>query len=257
MRSYNVKPKQSLGQNFLVDQNIAENIIDAIGPQKDDYVIEIGPGYGILTRELLKRTDHLTAIEIDRRLAEKIETEFELGDHFKLIHKDFLKVDLEELAARNKLRVLGNVPYNITSPIMFKVLESRSVVHDLTMLIQTEVANRVVAEPNCKDYGILAVVSQAYADCKKLLNVPRTVFHPKPKIESTLINWTFTDERSKRIKDHEFFRTVVRKAFGQRRKMLRKSLKEILVDKETSFDDTLRPEHLSVEDWITFTNELA
>ena len=256
MKSYDVKPKQSLGQNFLVDQNIAENIIDAIGPQKDDYIIEIGPGYGILTRELVQRTDHLTAVEIDRRLAEKIEAEFEIGDKFKLIQKDFLKVDLQELAQGQMLRIVGNVPYNITSPIMFKVLEERSVVQDLTMLIQKEVADRIVAGPNCKEYGILSVVSQAYADVKKLLNVPRTVFNPKPKIESTLIQWTFTDKRSQRIKDHDFFRAVVRQAFGQRRKMLRKSLKDLFVDKKITFDETLRPEQLSVEDWILLTNEL-
>lgn len=251
MIQYNVKPKQSLGQNFLIDQNIAQNIVECFAPNLDDHVLEIGPGYGILTR--LFKVGTLTAVEIDKRLAQIVRIEFKNKANFELIQNDFLKIDLSKF---NSVRIIGNIPYNITSPILFKVIEEREFVKDLTLLIQKEVADRIVAKPNNKDYGILSVVSQTYADVKKLLTVPPTVFRPKPKIESALVQWTFTNKRAERIQDHDFFRKIVRQAFGQRRKMLRKSLSDIFEIKSTSIDKTRRPEDLSIDEWVQLTNEL-
>ena len=252
MTHYNVKPKQSLGQNFLVDQNIAQKIIDCFAPNPDDQVLEIGPGYGILTR--LLKVGKLTAVEIDKRLAELVQAEFKNSPNFQLIHSDFLKISL---VGYTSLRIIGNIPYNITSPILFKVIEEREFVQDLTLLIQKEVADRIVASPNCKDYGILSIVSQVYANVKKLMVVPPAVFRPKPKIDSALVQWSFTNERAQHIQDHDFFRKLVRQAFGQRRKMLRKSLRDVLEKGQTGMDMTRRPEQLSVEEWIQFSNELG
>lgn len=256
MRQYDVKPKQSLGQNFLVDHNIAHRIVTAFGPNPEDDVVEIGPGYGILTHILKNLVSRLVAVEIDRRLAERLAVELQDSENVLLLQQDFLKTDLNLFFREKKLRLIGNIPYNITSPILFKAIENRDIVSDLTLLMQKEVADRIVAEPNCKEYGILSVISQAYADVKKLMTVPPTVFHPKPKVESALLQWRFSDRLSSKITDHELFRKTVRQAFGQRRKMLRKSLKDVVGNLTIEFDLTRRPESLSVEEWILFANNL-
>lgn len=249
------KAKQSLGQNFMVDDNMARKIVDAINPTADDIVLEIGPGQGMITRFLQERAKRLISVEIDQRLYDGLDVMFKLADNFELVKKDFLKVDLNDFAFDQKIKVVGNIPYNITSPIMFKIFEKRDLVSDLTLLVQKEVGQRVVSQPGTKDYGILAVISQAIADVDFLFTVPPTVFQPRPKVDSAFIRWTFTDARSRKIKDEKFFRDIVKKAFGLRRKMLRNSLKEY-ADK-TSFDFTRRPEQLSVNEWIELTNELV
>lgn len=249
------KAKQSLGQNFMVDDNMARKIVDAINPTADDIVMEIGSGRGMITRFLQERVKRLIAVEIDQRLYEGLDVMFKLADNFELVKKDFLKVDLTKFDFEQKIKVVGNIPYNITSPIMFKIFDHRQVVSDLTLLVQKEVGRRVVSQPGSKDYGILAVISQAIADVDFLFTVPPTVFQPRPKVDSALIQWTFTEKRAQNIKDEKFFRDIVKKAFGLRRKMLRNSLKEY-VDK-TSFDFTRRPEQLSVDEWIELANELV
>ena len=249
------RAKQSLGQNFLVDENMARKIVDCIAPQPDEVVLEIGPGMGMITRYLQQRAKHLYAVEIDQRLYENLLKKFDEFDNFSLIQSDFLKFDINEVAENQKIRIVGNIPYNITSPILFKIIEKRFRVTDLTLLVQKEVGQRIVSSPNSKDYGILAILSQAVADVKQLLIVPPTVFQPRPSIDSALIQWRFTENRSSRIKDALFFKTLVKQAFGKRRKMLRNSLIEY-VD-QTSFDFTRRPEQLSVDEWIELANELT
>jgi 16S rRNA (adenine1518-N6/adenine1519-N6)-dimethyltransferase len=249
------KAKQSLGQNFMVDENMARKIVDAINPTADDIVLEIGPGQGMITRFLQQRAKRLLSVEIDQRLYDGLDVMFKLADNFELIKKDFLKVDLAEFNFDQKIKVVGNIPYNITSPIMFKIFDQRELVSDLTLLVQKEVGRRVVSNPSSKDYGILAVISQAIADVDFLFTVPPTVFQPRPKVDSALIQWTFTDKRAQNIKDEKFFRDIVKKAFGLRRKMLRNSLKEFADN--TSFDFTRRPEQLSVDEWIELANELV
>ena len=257
MSPLGVRPKQSLGQNFLVDPNIARQIVQAFQLRSDDIVVEIGPGFGILTELVLPQVSRLVAVEIDSRLIENLRARFSDRENFVLLQGDFLKKDLDEIVPGRRVRIIGNIPYNITSPIFFQVVEHREKVIDLTLLVQREVAWRIVASPNSKDYGILSVISQTYADVETLLHVPRTVFRPKPKVESTLVRWRFTDERARAIIDHKFFRQVVRQAFNQRRKMLRNSLKNYLADKTPSIDVEKRPEQLGVSEWIRLANELA
>ncbi len=248
------KAKQSLGQNFMVDDSMARKIVDAVNPTKDDIVMEIGSGRGMITQFLQERVERLIAVEIDQRLYDGLDVMFKLADNFELVKNDFLKVDLQHFNFDQKIKVVGNIPYNITSPIMFKIFDQRELVSDLTLLVQKEVGRRVVSQPGSKDYGILAVISQAIADVDILFTVPPTVFQPRPKVDSALIQWTFTEKRARTIKDEKIFREIVKKAFGLRRKMLRNSLKEF-VDK-TSFDFTRRPEQLSVDEWIELVNEL-
>ncbi|MBN1464961.1 ribosomal RNA small subunit methyltransferase A [candidate division KSB1 bacterium] len=247
------RAKQSLGQNFLVDENMARKIVDCIDPRPDDIMLEIGPGQGVLTRLLQPRVNRLVTVEIDQRFYDLLETRFQQADNFELVKNDFLKVDLNEFGS-DRMRVVGNIPYNITSPILFKIFAQRQLVKDLTLLVQKQVGNRVVAKAGCKEYGILAVFSQAFADVDMLLHVPPTVFQPRPKIDSALIRWIFTNERAKKIKDEAFFRAIVKQAFGMRRKMLRNSLKEYAL--MTSYDFTRRPEQLRVDEWIDLANEL-
>ena len=252
-----VKAKQSLGQNFLVDPNVADKIVDAMNLTEDDIVIEIGPGTGILTERIQPRVKHLYAVEIDQRLTGQLMSRMDHRPNFTMIHMDFLQFPLETLELDRKCIIVGNVPYNITSPIFFKVLQERQFVQKLVMLIQKEVAQRVVSQPYTKDYGILAVMSQTFAQVKLLFNVRPTVFKPKPKVHSSLVQWIFTQERAQKIVDKTLFQNIVRQAFGLRRKMLRKSIKNFLPKNELPFDFTRRPEQLSVDEWIWLANECA
>ena len=250
-----IKPKQSLGQNFLTDRNVALKIVNSLQLDKDDTVLEIGPGLGVLTKIVQPLVKKLVAVEIDRYLAGQLEEQFVSCANCKIVQSDFLKYDLSVFKEKN-IRVIGNIPYNITSPILFKIVETRSIVKDLTMLIQKEVAQRIVSRPNTKDYGILAVFSQVFAKVKILMHVPRTVFSPKPKVESSLVRWEFTEQFAKNIQDIGLFKKIVRQAFGQRRKMLRNSLREFFELNPDIFDYTKRPEQLGIEEWIDFTNKI-
>lgn len=250
----NVSAKQSLGQHFLRDVNMALKIVDVINPRPQDIMLEIGPGHGILTTLLQPRVKHLYAVEIDQRLYESMYDTFKEVNNFTLIKADFLQLNVTQLGM-NSIRVVGNIPYNITSPILFRLFEQRKNIKDVTFLVQKEVGRRIVSSPNSKEYGILAVISQAFADVKLKLSVPPTVFQPQPRVDSALVQWTFTEARSSRIRDEFFFRSIVKKAFGQRRKMLRNSLKSY--KDLTTFDFTRRPEQLSVLEWITLSNELS
>src|SRR3990172_6299512 len=254
-----IKPKQSLGQNFLIDRNVARKIVVVADFSKDDVVVEIGVGQGVLSRLLAARVKNLIAVEIDRHLAARLQDDLLEFDNVDIVHKDFLKYDLASVAAASPLRIIGNIPYHITSPIIFKVLESAAKIRDMVLMMQREVAERIVAPPDCKAYGILSVISQAYADVKILLHIPRTVFQPQPKVDSSLVRWTFTSQRLDTMRDREFFRQVVRRAFGQRRKMLRNSLSDYVDCHRDSLPVALenRPEHPTVKQWIDLANALC
>ncbi|MBN2001271.1 ribosomal RNA small subunit methyltransferase A [candidate division KSB1 bacterium] len=245
------RPKQSLGQNFLTDLNIASKLVKNFELLPSDIVLEIGPGLGILTDLMIDKVFHLYCVEIDQRCMQVLKQRFE-NRHLTLYHADILKFDLESICTDQKIRIVGNIPYHITSPILFRIIESRERVRDLTLLVQREVADRIVAPAGCKAYGILSVLSQAVADTEILLNVPKTVFKPRPKIDSALIRWTFKENQS--IKSYDFLRKIVRQGFSKRRKMLRNSLSEY--EKQINFDFTQRPEQLTVLQWIKLANRL-
>lgn len=252
-------PKKSLGQNFLLDQNIARKIVESLALTSDDRVLEIGPGYGSLTRWLLKQQISLTAVELDKILVSQLEHEFSGNKNFTLVHADFIKVDLNELIS-DKVRVVGNIPYHITSPVIFKILDNCDIIQDMTLMVQREVAERVIAQPNTKAYGILSINSQAFADPRILFRVPKTVFKPRPKVDSAVVRWVLNPIRKEKIKDYQFFQRLVKTAFNQRRKMLRNAMSEFIENLDPDkldLDLQKRPENLSVGEWVDLSNRLT
>lgn len=259
-----ITPKQSLGQNFLVDENIVEKIIREMHLGTNDAVIEIGPGHGALTAKLAGNVRHLLIVEIDGRMIESLREQFApLG--VEILHQDFLETDLAGWRGQwdTKLRLVGNLPYHLTSPILFKVFDASSFVHDITFTIQREVAQRLVAPPGSKTYGVLSVMTQFYGDAKLLFHVSPNCFSPKPKVTSSVVQIVFHDRYSSSV-DSEIFRTVVRTAFGKRRKTLKNSLSylpygEKVLDsivQHSSFSLEKRPEQLTLEQFIELAHHV-
>ncbi len=216
-----IAAKKKLGQNFLLDKNIPRKIVRESGIREGERVLEIGPGFGALTTAILEVMPSFTAIEKDPKLAK-----FNREEHpqIKLIEGDVLKVPLEPLAGDGKLAVLGNIPYSITSPILFRLLDHRHLVASATLMMQHEVALRIAAAPGTKEYGILAVQMQAFCDVNYLFKVGRTVFKPRPEVDSAVIR--LVPKAEEPVEDSEGFRLFVRRAFHQRRKTLHNNLKE-------------------------------
>jgi 16S rRNA (adenine1518-N6/adenine1519-N6)-dimethyltransferase len=258
-----IKPKQSLGQNFLIDENISRKIVKFISPYENDIILEIGVGKGALTKFLLEKAKFLIGVEIDNRLSNFIQETFSKEKNFKFIHQDFLKIEIPELIKKlnfQKIRIVGNLPYSITSPVIFKLIENRQFISDVILMIQKEVAERIVSKHNSKDYGILSVLCQFYADVEVLFYVSKNVFFPKPKVDSSVIKLKFFEKPVHYVKDEDFFKKVVKTAFNQRRKMLRASLKQLeewnKLKTEITFDLTKRPEQLTIRDFVEISNLL-
>lgn len=252
-----VRAKKHLGQHFLKDENIARKIGDVLGFEGYEEVLEIGPGMGVLTEHLLKRTDHLSVIELDR------ESVAYLIQHFpslkgRILHGDFLKLDLEEEFNGKQLGIIGNFPYNISSQILFKAIENRHLVPEFGGMFQKEVAQRITQGPGSKTYGILSVISQAFYTAEYLFTVPPEVFSPPPRVESGVIRLKRKDDFELPVEPSFFFR-VVKTAFNQRRKTLRNSLKSLGLSDKLREDAIFarRPEQLSVEEFIQLTHILA
>jgi 16S rRNA (adenine1518-N6/adenine1519-N6)-dimethyltransferase len=258
-----LRPRRRLGQNFLRDDNIARKIVLAIDPQPDDTILEIGPGEGALTQHLVGTVRRLIVVDIDERVIRRMRETYRSGE-LEVLHGDFLKTDLRELASRaagrSRIRIVGNIPYNITSPIVFHVLDSRPHIRDCTLMMQKEVARRLVAVPGSKDYGIPSVALQLVADVEILFDVSPNAFFPRPTVISSLVRMALHREPRFRVANEEFFRSMIRSIFGKRRKTLRASLRyflpnaEDLVPPET--DLMRRPEELSVKELVTLGNML-
>ena len=249
-------PKKRFGQHFLQDPNILNKVIKEINPCRDDYILEIGPGYGALTQKLFSLTDSLTAIEIDQNAAQHLR---ETIKDIDLIEGDFLEVEFEKLMCNQgqKLRVVGNIPYNLTSPILFKLFEHNNLVKDAVLMVQYEVAKRITAKKNIKDYGILSVLTSFYSESKFCFKISPNVFFPKPKVHSALIHLYFRDLMIKE-EQKKLFIKIVKAAFGKRRKILKNSLSNSIFSKidftGSGIDLSLRAENLSVQDFEILTN---
>jgi 16S rRNA (adenine1518-N6/adenine1519-N6)-dimethyltransferase len=235
-----LRPRRSLGQNFLCDPNIARNIVAAIAPGPNDTVVEIGPGEGALTHVLAARAGRLVIVDLDDRVIARMR-EMLAGTAVEVLHEDFLNVDLPALAAgKGKLRVVGNIPYNITTPILFHLLDHHTVVQDVVLMMQREVARRLSAAPGSKDYGILSVSSQFFATVELLFDVSPEVFFPRPKVTSTAVQLIMRTTPLAVVHDEAFFRSMVRAVFGKRRKTLRNSLRYFLgAEPPSGLDDVL------------------
>lgn len=260
------RAKKSLGQNFLIDPNVQRKIVDALEPSPDDEVMEIGPGQGALTRHLAGRAGRLVLVELDDALAARLQAEYADTPSVTVIHRDVLQVPLEEVSADPaRLKVIGNIPYNITTPILFGLLERRPRPREIVLMIQREVAERIVAPPGSKTYGALAVGVRALADVERVMNVSRNAFRPVPDVESAVIRVVPHDPPRISPEDETALRALTRFAFGQRRKQFQRILRDAYglsveqvetLARETGMDLQARPESFSPERFIDLARAL-
>lgn len=250
--------RRPLGQHFLFDRNILNRIVDASGIGPEDEVIEIGAGLGSLTRILSKRAKRVTAIEYDRKLAESLRAKLAGEENVELITANALKVPYETFG--NRLKVVANIPYYITTPLIFRLLEYRKQIEAMTLLVQKEIAERIVASPGGKQYGVLSITVQVYARPEIKFAVSRKAFTPPPAVDSAVVHFEVSASGRFGIDDEPFFVKVVKTAFSQRRKTLANSLKAYQGIKPAlemaGIAPTSRPEVLSIEDFIKLSDAL-
>ena len=267
-----VRPKKNLGQHFLVDLNIAKRIADTVDePYADLPVLEVGPGMGVMTQYLVQKPRPLKVVEIDRESVEYLKEHFlmfsrnEEGgtrkDEREIISGDFLRMDLNEVFGGQQLVLTGNYPYDISSQIFFKMLDNKDLIPCCTGMIQHEVAVRMASQPGNKQYGILSVLIQAWYNVEYLFTVEPDVFNPPPKVQSAVIRMT-RNEVTDLGCDEALFKRIVKTTFNQRRKMLRVSLRQLLPKDSPIFSQheeflTLRPEQLSISQFVELTNIVA
>ena len=261
-----VRAKKHLGQHFLKDEDIAKKIANSLTEIGYNTILEIGPGMGMLTKYLLEKKAKITVMEIDRDSVAYLKDDFKnehlnldtSSSNFEIIEGDFLKQDLTTFFNKQQIAIIGNYPYNISSQIIFKAIEFREYVPELSGMFQKEVAKRIAEKEGSKVYGIISVLTQAFFDVEYLFTVPPTVFNPPPKVDSGVIRLVRKKDFSLSVDEKLFFR-VVKTAFNQRRKMLRSSLKSFNLS-DTLKEDTIfamRPEQLSVNEFIKLTHKIA
>lgn len=251
--SVSMRPKRRFSQNFLADPAISHRIVECATLDPNDFVLEIGCGQGALTHALIERVQPIHGIEADADLIPVLKKTF--ASQLILHCGDVLTFRVADLSDGRPVRVVGNLPYHITSPILFWLLDQRDTLTDATIMVQKEVADRIVAAPGNKDYGILSVLCGFFAECRKCFVVPAGAFHPKPKVDSAVLRMTF---RAYPIQPARVdrFREIVRRSFQQRRKMLRNSLAAYDLSR-TTIQLTRRPETLSIDEFIQLSNELS
>ena len=245
--------RRRFGQNFLTDPSVIRAIINLIQPKKGENLIEIGPGLGALTTPLLENLDHLTVIEIDRDLVSRLQGKW-TPSRLAIVSNDVLNVDFSKFGG--KLRILGNLPYNISTPLLFHLLNYTTYIHDLHFMLQKEVVERMVAKPGSSAYGRLSVMLQYRFDMEMMMTVPAHAFNPKPKVESAIVYMVPKYTQPSAV-DEPHLSRLVKTAFSQRRKTLRNTLKG-MVDQSifpiAQIDDTLRAEDLSIADYVRLAN---
>lgn len=253
---------KSLGQNFLIDDQIVADIVSGAGITKEDHVVEIGPGIGTLTKVLLDHAKQVTAIELDDKLMPILEEELKGYDNLTLIHGDATKVDYSTFSSGEDLKMVANLPYYVTTPIITKILNNKVGFKSLTVMIQKEVAHRMNASPGTKEYGSLTLLVQYYCDTKIILNVPPESFIPQPKVESTVIKLIKRDEPRAKVMDEVLFFKIIRQVFTMRRKTLANNFRAMGYSKEFILDaftkagikENARGETLSVEEFAHLSN---
>ncbi len=252
-------PRKRFGQHFLTDSQVLDRIIRAFSPQSNQVILEIGPGTGVLTEMLLEHVDHLVAVELDRDLAALLKQKFDPGK-LTVIQQDVLTLDIESLfsgyANRQKIRIIGNLPYNISTPLLFHLIDHAGFINDMMFMLQKEVAMRLSAGPDNKHYGRLSVMSSLALQCECLFDVGPESFTPPPQVNSTVLR-LYPESISHRIDDSRRLNNIVRQAFSQRRKTLKNSLKNLVSEPQflnADIDSSLRAEKLSVEQFIALSN---
>lgn len=263
-----VRAKRSLGQNFLVDANHQRRIVAALEPAAGDTILEIGPGTGALTGHLAETAGRLIAVELDDALATTLQERYEGDEHVRIIHANFLELDPQSLGiVPQQTKVVGNIPYYITTPIIFKLLEREWRPASITLMVQREVADRILAAPGAKEYGALSVGVRAVANAERLFQVPRGAFRPVPNVDSSVVR--ITPHQPPRLTNDEEndLRSLTRTAFGWRRKQLQRILRSApeyelgadeiaAVERATGIACDARPETLGPEQFITLSRAL-
>jgi 16S rRNA (adenine1518-N6/adenine1519-N6)-dimethyltransferase len=259
MSHFKAPPKKNLGQHFLTDAGIIEHILHVLDPKPGDVLVEIGPGQGAITFPILKRHGSLTVIEFDRDLITPLsEAAHGIGE-LTIVHKDVLQVDFDRLAGGDSIRLIGNLPYNISTPILFHVLEHCRHVRDMHFMLQKEVVERMAAVPGSKVYGRLSVMLQAVCEVIPLFDVPPHCFNPPPKVNSAVVRLIPRAAGALGIRDSARFEAVVRDAFSQRRKTLRNALGKQCTPQQlqdAGIKPDARAEQIPVEDFIRLANSL-
>lgn len=261
--------QKKFGQNFLIDSNILQNIVDVAEITKEDFVLEIGPGIGTMTQYLCEAARQVVAVEIDKMLIPILQDTLSEYDNVEVINQDVLKVDIrslsEEKNAGKPIKVVANLPYYITTPIIMGLFESGVPIESITIMVQKEVADRMQTGPGSKDYGALSLAVQYYAKAKVMLNVPASCFMPRPNVDSTVIQLTRHKTPVVEVKDEKLMFQVIRASFNQRRKTLVNGLKnspELNFSKEeilsaihaTGKDENIRGEKLTLEEFAKLSN---
>ncbi|MDP1757573.1 MAG: 16S rRNA (adenine(1518)-N(6)/adenine(1519)-N(6))-dimethyltransferase RsmA [Pseudohongiella sp.] len=253
--------RKRFGQNFLHDAHVIRKIVQAIGPQPDQHLLEIGPGQGALTIPLVNSGAKLDVVELDRDLAAWLQNHFADCERFTLHLGDVLKFDLKTLTQKPRsIRVIGNLPYNISTPCLFHLLESESLIDDMTFMLQKEVVQRLAAGPDDDEYGRLSVMVQYFCTVEHLFDVPPGAFKPAPKVTSAIVRLRPHREYKEQATDTALLRDLVRTAFSQRRKTLRNCIKPLIVDldpQDLPVDLSLRPENVGIADYVRLSNKIS
>ena len=271
MKKYSISANKSLGQNFLIDDEVVNNIIESAKISKNDLVIEIGPGLGTLTARLLEKAGKVIAVELDTRMIEILKNRFEIYDNFELLNEDILKVNLKELILSNEkeytqVKIVANLPYYITTPIIMKLLEEKLDLESITVMIQKEVADRLIAIPGEKETGAITYAVYYYAIAEAILEVPKESFIPEPEVTSKVIKLNIRKEPPIEVQDKELMFKIIKSAFMQRRKTLINALNnaKIFQNKEEGnqileslkLDESVRAEKLTLENFADITNRI-
>ena len=251
--------KKHLGQNFLYDSSILKRIIQAAGLSEEDTVVEIGPGPGRLTRMLAEKVKRLVAIELDPELYERLKGDFIAYSNVEIIHGDALRFSFETIGT---FKVVANIPYYITTPIIFRLLDAKEHLKSMTLTIQKEVAERIVAEPGGKAYGVLTIMIQYFAQTELKFIIPKEAFKPMPKVDSAVVHMKILEHPSVSVRDEKIFFSLVKTAFSHRRKTLSNSLKGLGEDIRdvmisAGIDPQRRPETLSLEEFARLSDALT
>ena len=231
IRNKGLKPIKKLGQTFLEDRNVASKIIRTLDAGKDDVVVEIGAGLGIMTEEIAAQAGNVIALEIDSRLVNILKERFADFPNVEIIQCDVLDFDfstVNPVLSVKKLKIIGNIPYNISSQILFRLIHYRSHISKMVLMFQKELADRLCAAPGSKEYGIPSVLLDMYTLCTRELNITKQCFYPQPKVMSSVLNIIIRDEPRVDLKDHDFFVKIVRTVFSKRRKTILNNLKSLL-----------------------------
>ena len=271
MKKYNIRANKSLGQNFLISEQVVNEIVESSKIDKEDLVIEIGPGLGTLTKYLLEKAGKVIGIELDKKMVEILQDRFKLYNNFELYQQDVLKIDLKHLIKKEntnikKVKIVANLPYYITTPIIMKLLEEKLDLESITVMIQKEVADRLIAIPGEKETGAITYAVYYYAIAEAILEVPKESFIPEPEVTSKVIKLNIRKEPPIEVQDKELMFKIIKSAFMQRRKTLINALNnaKIFQNKEEGnqileslkLDESVRAEKLTLENFADITNKI-